>query len=154
MRLTLFLAALIAFSAPTDRAVAQATSPSNVFASVSASSPCDLSNTLVCTMQFRPIKLGADIALRNYSTGAVQFLRAQQGVGDTRVEPGVYEVTLLWHSQMRGAPISAFTIEPRTIQVDLLPNGQISQFLTPFRVRIKRPVHELTGSSGATALVQ
>lgn len=150
MRPLVLLASLLALSALPNAAFAQSATSSNVFVDVTASSLCDLSPYLVCTMQFAPVKLNADIALHNRTTGAVRFVRAEEGAGDVRLEPGLHEVKLLWHSKMRGAQITSFEIEPKYIRVDLLPNGQISQFLTPFRVRRIASERSLTGRSVLT----
>ena len=154
MRSFLLRAATLLSCVVGQDAIAQAAPPSNIFADVEAPSPCAITPPeQPCIAVMRPVKLDAMILLREITTGRLTFVNTLNSVDDLYLPAGRYETQLLYHSAMQGYTASSYKLSPQTIDVDLLPNGQLSQFLARFKIsrkpKMERDVafHALSGTS-------
>lgn len=111
--------------------------PSNIFVDVSAPSICAITPPdQPCLQSMQPVKLDAIILLTERKTRKLYFINTLSSVDDLFLPAGTYDMQLMSHSQMNGWSASSYNVSPRTIQVDTLPNGLLSQFLV--RVQISR----------------
>lgn len=146
------------FSALAYPAAAQSIPQSNMFAKVEAPSFCAITPPeQACVAVMGPIKLDALIVLKERKTGSITFVNTLNGVDDFNLGAGTYDTQLLWHSAMRDYMSTSYTLTPQTIEVDRLPNGNLSSFLVKFQIARKAkmeksipPVHALTGGDAVS----